>query len=196
MKKQAELESGEAFNRVVPPDTVVGAELVGDELAQKFVSDINKALNVLKTTRDMSLNEVKLTITIEGPRERELRRLGLEKESGASRDEMAGVLDEVSRGKVPNDRIALKALAEEINDWTSTLAQVTGSAEPSGVAPTSGWREGQARPPIGRDKSEEPQSLVDMLPDWMGYSYLYLLSAVPLFIGVTIVVILFVNSLK
>lgn len=66
----------------------------------------------------------------------------------------------------------------------------------AGESAPAGWREGQARPPIGRDKTETPQSLADMLPEWMGYSYLYAVSAVPIFIGVAVVVILFLNSLQ
>lgn len=27
---------------------------------------------------------------------------------------------------------------------------------------------------MGRDPNESPQGLVDMLPEWMGYSFLYL----------------------
>ena len=52
-----------------------------------------------------------------------------------------------------------------------------------------------ARPPVGRDKSETPQSFADMLPDWMGYGFLYLVSAIPVLITVSVLAILFFNSL-
>jgi len=38
---------------------------------------------------------------------------------------------------------------------------------------SAGWRGDQPRPPVGRDKSEKPQGLADLLPDWIGYSFLH-----------------------
>jgi hypothetical protein len=49
---------------------------------------------------------------------------------------------------------------------------------------------------LGRDKNEAPQGIADLLPEWMGYGALYAVSAAPIVIGVGVVVILFVNSLK
>jgi hypothetical protein len=49
---------------------------------------------------------------------------------------------------------------------------------------------------LGRDKNEAPQGVADLLPEWMGYGALYAVSAAPIVIGVGVVVILFVNSLK
>jgi hypothetical protein len=40
------------------------------------------------------------------------------------------------------------------------------------------------------------QSLEDMLPDWVGYGALYGISAIPVFIVVATIGILFVSSLK
>jgi hypothetical protein len=37
--------------------------------------------------------------------------------SGISRDEMAGALMEVSEGRIPADRIALRELWKEISQW-------------------------------------------------------------------------------
>lgn len=47
-----------------------------------------------------------------------------------------------------------------------------------------------------RDPAEKPQSVIDMLPDWVGYGVLYGISGFPVILGVTVVVILFLNSLK
>lgn len=49
---------------------------------------------------------------------------------------------------------------------------------------------------MARDKNEKPQELLDMLPDWMGYGVLYLISAVPVLIAGTVIAILFFNSLR
>ena len=40
-----------------------------------------------------------------------------------------------------------------------------------------------------------PQSFVDRLPDWMGYGFLYLVSAIPVIIAGSVIAILFFNSL-
>ena len=52
------------------------------------------------------------------------------------------------------------------------------------------------RPPVGRDPNEKPESLLDMLPDWVGYGGLYLVSSGPVLIAVSVIVILFLNSLR
>lgn len=71
---------------------------------------------------------------------------------------------------------------------------------PIGVAQTPSTSAGrgsdQLRPPVGRDKNEKPQGLTDMLPDWMGYGFLYGVSALPVIIGILVVAVLFFNSLK
>ena len=76
---------------------------------------------------------------------------------------------------------------------TGALTSVGAAQTPSSSA---GWRSDQPRPPVGRDKSEKPQGLPDMLPDWMGYSFLYGVSALPVIIGILVVAVLFFNSLK
>lgn len=49
---------------------------------------------------------------------------------------------------------------------------------------------------MGRDKSEAPQGLADMLPDWVGYGFLYFVSVIPVLIAGTVIAILFFNSLR
>jgi len=45
-------------------------------------------------------------------------------------------------------------------------------------------------------KGDEPQTLTDMLPDWVGYGTLYGISVIPVLLVVGTVLILFYNSLK
>lgn len=68
-----------------------------------------------------------------------------------------------------------------------------GNARPSGSAGMQ-FR----RPPklLGRDKNEQPTGFADSLPDWVGYSLLYVISVIPVIIAGTTVAILFFNSLK
>ena len=49
---------------------------------------------------------------------------------------------------------------------------------------------------VGRDPKEKPQGLVDMLPDWVGYSGLYVITLGPVFILGTTIAVLFFSSLK
>lgn len=45
-------------------------------------------------------------------------------------------------------------------------------------------------------EGEKPGGLADMLPDWVGYTTLYGISAIPLMLGLGAVLVLFYNSLK
>jgi len=47
-----------------------------------------------------------------------------------------------------------------------------------------------------RDKTEGPQGLTDLLPDWVGYGFLYFVSVIPVLIATSVVAILFFNSLR
>jgi hypothetical protein len=59
------------------------------------------------------------------------------------------------------------------------------------------WRnQPLVRPPIGRDPSDKPQQFTDMLPEWVGYGALYLVSVSPAIIAGSVVLILFLNSVK
>lgn len=49
---------------------------------------------------------------------------------------------------------------------------------------------------IGRDPKEKPQGLEDMLPEWMGYGALYLVSVIPVLIALSAIAVLFFSSLK
>ncbi|CAA2951322.1 ycf3-interacting 1, chloroplastic [Olea europaea subsp. europaea] len=75
-------------------------------------------LSLLRKNRDMLFNEVKLTVSIEDPRNVERRRLlGIDDEDAPTRDELAAVLVEVSEGKIPKDHVDMQMLPEEITQW-------------------------------------------------------------------------------
>ncbi|GMH36091.1 hypothetical protein BSKO_03959 [Bryopsis sp. KO-2023] len=195
MKEQAALEAG---SDMVKLEKVVGSDVVPDEKAKEYCRDVVAVIEKLVSLREMTFNEIKLTVSIDDPLARDRRSVGIEDDSGASREEIAAALVEVNEGRIPKDRIALKVLREELVNWPSLEVKPKQAAEkPSnGYNQEAGWRGDQARPPIGRDKDEKPQSLEDMLPEWMGYSFLYIVSAIPLFIGLFVVFTLFVNSLQ
>ena len=116
MQRQADLESGNV-KRKVEPGQVLGAGEVSEDDAKRYCREVVNILKLLKQNRDMSVNEIKLTIAIEDPRSRERRLMGMEDSSGVSRDEMAEALAEVAEGRVPADRIALRELHREITQW-------------------------------------------------------------------------------
>lgn len=218
MKRQAELESGAAFARTKDPSEIIGADVVDEENAKALCREVVRILRTLKSKRDMTVNEARLIVSIEDPRTREQRQLGIEDERGVSRDEMAAALLDVAEGRVPKDRLALKCLVEEMQGWPflgedGAAAAAEAKASVSGGGSSSSNRQqrqdemevvideatGIAKPYIMSSelrKGEQPQTLADMLPDWVGYGTLYGISIIPVLIVVATVVILFYNSLK
>jgi len=201
LRRQALRESGEAY--VAPAstgDTVLGQDAVTDQEAREYCGQVRDIIKLLKGNRDMAFNEIKLTVMIEDPRVRERREtLGIEESSGVSRDELAAALTEVAEGRIPKDRLALRELAREMAEWP--YADLSGDSRLDQMAeaePADGGAPQPLRPKrlIGRDKNEKPQGIEDLLPDWIGYSAVYVVWAFPIFIGLAVVAILFSNSLK
>ncbi|KAF5839315.1 hypothetical protein DUNSADRAFT_1092 [Dunaliella salina] len=208
MKKQAEVESGAAFARTKDPEQVLGADVVDDETAKAYARELFEVLKLLKRSRDMSVNEVKLVVSIDDPRGKEQRAIGIEDSRGVSRDEMAAALMDVAEGRLPKDRIALKCLHEEVINWPfldannpSDRIGQEGAAEPTKAdyQALNNDSDTIAKPYIlGKEAraGDKPKGIADLLPDWVGYGTLYGLSAVPVFIAVGTILILFYNSLK
>ncbi|CAN4087113.1 unnamed protein product [Withania somnifera] len=97
-----------------------------DPQSLEYVSLIKRALELLKRNRDMLFGEVKLTIMIEDPRDVERRRLlGIDDENAPTRDDLASCLEEINEGKIPQDRVALQMLAEEMNSWPNLEVEAT-----------------------------------------------------------------------
>lgn len=209
LRKQAAIESGITEDKT-DLSRVVGADKVSDEEAKEYCREIVTCLKTLRENREMPINEVKLVIAIEDPRAREQRQqMGIEAESGVSREEIAQALSDVVEGRIPKDRIALRELYREMTNWPfldredeapAAMGEYEGVdsevALVDDLPNAQGWRSGQARPPVGRDDGERPQSLADMLPDWVGYGFLYFISVLPAIIAGSVVLILFLNSLK
>jgi hypothetical protein len=141
----------------------------------------------------MSLNEVRLVLMVEDPRAAQQReQYGVEVESGVSRGEILAALTDVTQGRVPADKLALRQLVKELQQWPylenddmlrgsgpSPYAEVTNT----GASRQQRMAEAQARASTaggGRvDEVEEAQDLSDFLPKWVGWSSVYLISAIP-----------------
>ena len=63
--------------------------------------------------------------------------LGPQDTSGVSRDELAAALMEVSEGRIPKDRIALRELTREMLEWP--YADISGDSRTAQMASTGGW---------------------------------------------------------
>ncbi|KAI6704669.1 hypothetical protein NL676_007631 [Syzygium grande] len=145
----------------------------------EYVRQIRRVLELLKKNRDMIFSEVKLTIMIEDPREVERRRLlGIEDPDAPTRDDLVEALVQVNEGKVPEDRLALKMLAEEMLQWPNLEEAAPKEARQITICKSHGHC----------DETEVPPAV--------GYGALYLVTAFPVIIGISVVLILFYNSLQ
>ncbi|KFK31621.1 hypothetical protein AALP_AA6G136700 [Arabis alpina] len=173
----------------------------------KYVNEIKRVLELLRRNRDMLFSEVKLTIMIEDPRELEKRRLlGIEEEDAPSREDLAEALEQVNDGKIPKDRLTLQMLYEEMIRWPNLEVEVSkkqrgkslyAKSTDTGIDP----KEAAKRLKVDWDSAAAIEE-VDVEDDTgvvkktMGYGALYLVSSFPVIIGISVVLILFYNSLQ
>ncbi|KAF7151882.1 hypothetical protein RHSIM_Rhsim02G0171500 [Rhododendron simsii] len=172
------------------------------------VAQIKRVLELLRKNRDMIFSEVKLTIMIEDPREVERRRLlGIDDSEAPTRDDLAAVLEEVNEGKIPKNRVALRMLAEEMAQWPNLEVEVTKKKKKPGKSPYAKTTDTGVEPEVAAkrlnidwdsaadiketDVSDNPE-----LPSILGFGALYLVTAFPVIIGISVVLILFYNSLQ
>ncbi|XP_022146693.1 ycf3-interacting protein 1, chloroplastic [Momordica charantia] len=174
----------------------------------EYVRQIQRVLELLKKNRDMLFNEVKLTVMIEDPREVERRRLlGIDDDDAPTRDDLAATLEEVNEGKFPKNRVALRMLAEEMINWPNLEVEAPtkkerrskslyAKATDTGVDPLVAAKRlnidwDSAAEIEDADLSEDPE-----VPAAVGYGALYMVTAFPVIIGISVVLILFYNSLQ
>ncbi|KAJ0262681.1 Ycf3-interacting protein 1 [Hirschfeldia incana] len=174
----------------------------------KYVNEIKRVLELLRRNRDMMFNEVKLTIMIEDPRELEKRRLlGIEEEDAPSREDLAEALELVNDGKIPKDRLTLQMLYEEMIRWPNLEVEVSkkqrtkslyAKSTDTGIDPKEAakrlnleWDSAAAIEEADVDDDD-----TGVAKKAMGYGALYLVSSFPVIIGISVVLILFYNSLQ
>ncbi|KAI5650334.1 hypothetical protein M9H77_36339 [Catharanthus roseus] len=173
----------------------------------QYISQIKSVLELLKTNRDMTFNEVKLTVMIEDPRDVERKRLlGIDDENAPTRDDLAAVLEEVNEGKTPKDRLALQMLAEEMIAWPNLEVEAPKSkkrgkslyakATDTGIDPKKAAKRLKMDWDAAAEIEDEDDSDDVEVPPAVGYGALYLVTAFPVIIGISVVLILFYNSLQ
>ncbi|KAL5972505.1 hypothetical protein ACLOJK_039309 [Asimina triloba] len=110
------VSAGKEETELRPPQTEEEQDASPDD--EERVRDIQRVLELLRKNRDMLFGEVKLTITIEDPREAERKRLlGIEESNDVTRDDLAAALEDVNEGRIPENRAALQMLHEEMTNW-------------------------------------------------------------------------------
>ncbi|GFQ00815.1 hypothetical protein PHJA_002225400 [Phtheirospermum japonicum] len=172
----------------------------------EYVSQIKRVLELLKKNRDMLFNEVKLTIMIEDPRDVERRRLlGIDDENAPTRDDLAAALVQVNEGQIPENRLALRMLAEELLQWPYLEVEAPKQKKPgkslyakftdTGIDPKEAAKrlnlDWDSAAEIGDAEADDVE-----VPSALGYGALYLVTAFPVIIGISVVLILFYNSLQ
>ena len=173
------------------------------------MAEASRVLNILYTRRDMTPNEVRLVMMIEDPRAARRREVyGIEVESGVSRDDIVAALSDVQAGRVPADRLALEQLVVELQAWPylegdEALRVAAGEPSPYAAVTNTGLSEAARRAQAERARAldavanEAPETdLSDYLPKWVGFSAVYLVSAIPVFITIAVLALLFITSLK
>ncbi|GLT98895.1 hypothetical protein SLE2022_163700 [Rubroshorea leprosula] len=158
----------------------------------EYVRQIQRVLGLLRKNRDMLFSEIKLTVMIEDPREVERRRmLGIEDPDAPTREDLVEALEQVNEGKVPENRVALRILAEEMINWPNLEVEAPkqkrapslyAKATDTGVDP----KEAAKRLNIDWDSAAEFEDAEvndeTEVPSAVGYGALYLVTAFPVII--------------
>ncbi|XP_042426997.1 protein CHLOROPLAST ENHANCING STRESS TOLERANCE, chloroplastic-like isoform X3 [Zingiber officinale] len=174
-------------------------------------------LELLKKNRDMIFGEVKLTIMIEDPRDVERKRLlGIDDAEDITRDDLVTALEDVcasaqldvNEGRIPKNRVALKLLAKEMTEWPNLEVESLEKGRPrkslyakatdTGVDPQAAKRlniDWDSAVDIDPEDEDGDGDDIDV-PPAVGYGALYLVTALPVIIAVSVVLILFYNSLQ
>lgn len=175
------------------------------------IREIKRVLELLQKNRDMTFGEVKLTIMIEDPRDVERKRLlGIEDPDELTRDDLADALVEVNEGRIPENRDTLRLLAKEMAEWPDVDVKIESQkgkgffgrsvyakATDTGIDPVAAAKRLNIDWDSAADIDEaEDEDDEDEVPSAVGYGALYLLTAFPVIIGISVVLILFYNSLQ
>ncbi|KAI8568608.1 hypothetical protein RHMOL_Rhmol02G0213900 [Rhododendron molle] len=113
----------------------------------------------------------------------------------------------VNEGKIPKNRVALRMLAEEMAQWPNLEVEVTKKKKKPGKSPYAETTDTGIEPEVAAkrlnidwdsaaDIKETDVSDDAELPSILGYGALYLVTAFPVIIGISVVLILFYNSLQ
>lgn len=205
--RAADAEDAPASPAPAPAAPAPPADPESEKIAAA-TAEIKAYLKLLYVKREMNFNEVRLTLAIEDPRLADRReRYGIEDESGVSADEKVAQLEMIDAGETPTDLLALEMLLEDFREWpgleedaTSAARRAAGPSRYAEIANSAAGIRGTVpgqRPEGsgGADAFEEDES-PEMDGNPFGFLVLYGVSAVPIFITIAALSIMFVNSLQ
>jgi len=116
-------------------------------------------------------------------------------------------LVEVNEGRIPENRVALQLLAKEMAEWPDLEVEapkgknkpgksVYAKATDTGIDPETAAKRLNLDWDSAADIDGEEDDDETEVPSAVGYGALYLLTAFPVIIGISVVLILFYNSLQ
>ncbi|WZY78096.1 hypothetical protein YC2023_024480 [Brassica napus] len=105
-----------------------------------------------------------------------------------SREDLAEALEQVDEGKIPKDSLTLQMLYEEMIRWPNLEVEV------SKKQPRDSNVEWDSAAAI--EEADVDDDDTGVASKAMGYGALYLVSSFPVIIGISVVLILFYNSLQ
>ena len=163
-----------------------------------MVAEIKDYLKLLYVKREMNFNEVRLTLAIEDPRLADRReRYGIEDESGVSADEKVEALEAIDAGEIPTDALVVETLLQDFREWPGLDSEARKERGPSRYAEIANQAAGiktqieeERRAAYAEDDGDEKDG------NPFGFLVLYGVSAVPIFITIAALSIMFVNSLQ
>lgn len=165
-------------------------------------AEIKQYLKLLYVKREMNFNEVRLTLAIEDPRLADRReRYGIEDESGVSAEEKVTQLELINEGEIATDLFALETLLADFRQWPGLEEDAAAAARKAGgpsryaeIANSASGIRGKILGQRVQEEEDEPAPEMDGNP--FGFLALYGLSALPIFITIAALSIMFVNSLQ
>ena len=185
-----------------PEAAAPAAPAVDPEAARiaDMVDEIKDYMKLLYVKREMNFNEVRLTLAIEDPRLADRReRYGIEDESCVSADEKVEALELIDNGGVPTDALVVETLLADFRQWPGLASEVrrdrSGSSRYAEIANQAAGIKTQIedeRRKLLMDDDDGDEK--DGNP--FGFLVLYGVSAVPIFITIAALSIMFVNSLQ
>lgn len=172
-------------------------ETLMDAETRDICDSVSKNLKVLIERYDMTVNEVKLTLAIDHRTKNKV--VASKPTSSVTREMVASAYLDVIAGTIPRNKIALKILAHDIDDWL-TLDRAPSNSFPYENKKTT-WNLEKNSLKIETDKqrharlNETSNEKWYTLPTWLGFGALYIISATPILIALCTVGILFASSL-
>ncbi|KAG1368356.1 Ycf3-interacting protein 1, chloroplastic [Cocos nucifera] len=145
---------------------------------------------------------------IEDPRDTERKRLlGIQDPDGITREDLVAAMEDVNEGRIPENRVALRLLAKEMMEWPDLEVETPKKKRSLSKSPYAKATDTGVDPEVAAKRLNidwdsaadvEPGDENDEIevPPAVGYSALYLVTALPLLIGLSVVLILFYNSLQ